>query len=795
MTKAYLLIFLLIIILPNKISSQINISGHIKNQNNKSIELIEIQLQNKDSLIVKSELTNNEGKFTISAEKGEYQLLVKQLGKILHMQKINANQDSYIGDIQITEKQQQLLEVVITSKKKLIERKVDRLIFNVENSISASGGDAIDALKLTPGLVIENNDISIIGKGSIAVMIDDRLMQLSGDDLINFLKTIQADNIESIEVIKVPPAKYDSEGNSGIVNIKLKKVKKGDLFKAAINSSYEQKTYATGSIGGNISSQIKKISIYSNLNYKNGSIKATENRKYYYPTQLWDGKNIRREYTNSLSGRIGLDYKQNDKNEYGILYLGSLNKPSNNDVDKTEIYDNQNQLTDFYTKTNSNRNKDDYFHSFNTHYKRTIDTLGKSITANVDYLITNQETNRFFDINSFVNNEYSSLNALTNGNQNIKITTSNIDVELPYSKMKYTFGAKFSFINTNNDFKYFDISADQYILDTNQSNEFNYIENTQALYFSVEKKIKKWEFQVGLRGENTQTKGYSKNLDVTNTNKYFKLFPTVYTTFTANEKNVFSLDYSRRVGRPSYNMTNPFRTYISNFSYIEGNPFIQPEFNNNIELSHTYNNNLNTSLSYSYLEDGKSQIQLLDPATNISKSTYLNFFKVFNYSLGLNYTLKKWRWLESNNSANLSHRKTIANELLNNQIVEQTSYFISSNNTFILNKSKTFFSSLELSYRSAQIINIFHIGETFNTNVGFKYIVLNKNLQFTLNFYDLFRTNKYKSYSYSNGVLSESKNYYDLQSFRISLLYKFGNSKINVKEKKRGNETESNRAN
>ena len=163
--------------------------------------------------------------------------------------------------------------------------------------------------------------------------------------------------------------------------------------------------------------------------------------------------------------------------------------------------------------------------------------------------------------------------------------------------------------------------------------------------------------------------------------------------------------------------------------------------------------------------------------------------------MGLNYTLKKWRWLESNNSANLSYRKTIANELLNNQIVEQTSYFISSNNTFILNKSKTFFSSLELSYRSAQIINIFHIGETFNTNVGFKYIVLNKNLQFTLNFYDLFRTNKYKSYSYSNGVLSESKNYYDLQSFRISLLYKFGNSKINVKEKKRGNETESNRAN
>ncbi|GAQ49903.1 TonB-dependent receptor [Flavobacterium psychrophilum] len=241
-------------------------------------------------------------------------------------------------------------------------------------------------------------------------------------------------------------------------------------------------------------------------------------------------------------------------------------------------------------------------------------------------------------------------------------------------------------------------------------------------------------------------------------------------------------------------MTNPFRTYYSNFSYLEGNPFIQPDFSNNIEVSHTYDNNLNTSIALSYYENGKSQILLSDPVTNISKLTYLNFFKAFLYSLNLDYTFKKWDWLESNNSANLFYRKTIANELLNNQIVEKISYAISSNNTFLINKSKTFLSSLEFSYRSPQIMNIFLIKETFNTNVSFRYLMLNKNLQISLNFFDIFKTNTYKSDSYSNDVLLKARNYSDSQHSRISALYKFGNKKINVKESKSGNEAELGRA-
>ncbi len=783
-----------LLLLSCSLIAQNKIQGKVTDINNAPVKFSEVLLINKDSIVLKNELTNDLGNFNIETEPGDYSLKIKQRGKIVWHRNVIAIGSVDLGVIKI-DAGENLNEVLVKTSKKTFVRKLDRLLFNVENSLSSTGGNAIDVLKVTPGLQVANSGINIIGKNSVTVMTDGRLVRLSGEDLINFLSSIPADNIKSVEVITAPPAKYDAAGNSGIININLKKLNKEEPFNANINSSYEQKTYAAGTIGGNINSQVDRLSIYTNVNYKNGAFKIRENRKYFYPDQLWDEYNNKKENINLLSGRIGMDYKLDSKNELGASYLGSLSKPSNTEIDQTNIYDNQNELTDYYTKTASFKHRKDFFHSYNVHYKNVLDSLGKSISGNIDYLIADQDTDRTFDINSFVNGNSAFYNAFTNGNQNVKITTSNIDVELPYKKLKYNFGGKVSFIDTNNFFNYYDISTGESVLDTKQSNEFKYTENTQAVYFSTESKMDKWEFQIGLRAESTQTKGFSKTLNETNKSKYIKLFPTAYASYNVNDKNQLALNYSRRVGRPSYYMTNPFRTYINDYSYIEGNPFIQPEFNNNIELSHTYNDNLTTSLSFGYLENGKSQVQLLDPITNVSKFTYLNFCDVYSISFDASYTLKKGQWLESYNYANLFYKKTIANAVLDNQIVEMASYYFNSNNTFILNKSKTFFASLDLAYRSPQIINISHMGETFNINAGAKYFLLNKNLQFALNFYDLLRDNKYRAYSYSNGVKSQSNNYADSQFMRFSVLYKFGNSKINVREKKRGNETESNRAN
>ena len=317
--------------------SQVKISGQIKDEKNNPVEFIEVQLQNKDSIIFKSELTSVEGKFILETEKGKYTLLVRQLGIIYHKQDIDVNQDTTLGVINIIEKTQELQEIVLTSKKKLIERKVDRLVFNVENSIAVTGGNALDALKITPRVKVVNEQISMIGKGGMMIMLNDRPLQLSGDDLSNFLKTLNAEDLKKIEVITNPPAKYSAEGNSGIINIVTKNVKK-DSWNGVFRNIYQQASYATGSTGGSFNFQKNKLELTSNINYTNGSNAPDETSRILYPNSAWDITNNRRDFSNNLSTRFGLIYKINEKLKTGINLNYINSKPLIKDNEKTNIF-------------------------------------------------------------------------------------------------------------------------------------------------------------------------------------------------------------------------------------------------------------------------------------------------------------------------------------------------------------------------------------------------------------------------------------------------------------------------
>ncbi len=217
MTKRYLLALVLIILFQNQVFSQIKISGQIKDEKNNFVEFIEIQLKNKDSIIIRSELTDVAGKFIIEAEKGEYILCVRQIGETYHRQKINLTKDIYVGVINITLKAKELEEIIVVSKKKLIERKVDRIVFNVDQSIVSQGVDAIEVLQRTPKIDISKGAIQQVGKSSLGIMINGKLLNLSSAEIVSYLRTIRSENISKIEVITTPPSKYDAQGNSGLI--------------------------------------------------------------------------------------------------------------------------------------------------------------------------------------------------------------------------------------------------------------------------------------------------------------------------------------------------------------------------------------------------------------------------------------------------------------------------------------------------------------------------------------------------------------------------------------------------
>ena len=784
----HILSLLLIILFQNQVFSQIKITGEIKDDKNNPIEFVEIQLQNKDSIIFKSELTNALGKFILETEKGEYTLLVRQLGVIYQKQKINAIQDTYIGIIKIIEQQQQLQEVVITSKKKLIERKVDRLIFNVENSISASGGDAIDALKVTPRIKVKNDNISMIGKNNMSVMVDDKLILLTGDELINFLKSIPSDNIKNIEVITTPPAKYDAEGNSGIINIKLKKSKLNQ-WNASLRSSYIQSTYPKGAFGGNFDYQKNKFSIYSNFNYVNGSNAPIETNKIYYPQGIWNEENKRRDFQNSINGRIGADYKVSEKWSVGMQYLGSFNNPTIKENSLTSIYNQSNSQIDSYINTLSENLGKNSNHSVNLNSTVVFDTIGRKMNINLDYFKFKNDDNRNFNTINILSANNTSL-------QNIENYSAKIDFEHPLKFINLSYGGKLSLIKTANNVNYFDTTTGSPIFDPLQSNEFEYSENIQAVYLNGTKKLnEKWETQIGLRLENTNTDGFSKTLNQKNTNSYTKLFPTFFLTYTHNEKNSFSINYNKRINRPSYNKLNPFRWYSNPFSYTEGNPFLQPSFSNNMELNYTFNDNWSNSIYYSHTDNGFEQITIVDNTDNIQKTIAQNYFKTSIIGISESYTFNKIKWLSSTISFDWSYSKSESLIPITNQNLNGSNAYFSTSNDFNLNKSKTFLFNISYWYNFKGTSDLDKNNAYSQLDTSIKYFAFDKKLQISFNVNDILSTNRPVYTSFTNNIQIDYKNYYDVRLFRLSVVYKFGNKNINVEKKELGNQEEKERTN
>ncbi|EMY3554041.1 outer membrane beta-barrel family protein [Flavobacterium psychrophilum] len=797
MSKIYFILFFLFFIFPSKLFSQVTISGQIKDKKNKPIEFLEVQLQNNDSIIAKSELTNVDGKFTILTEKGEYQLIIKQLGKVLQKQKITAKQDTYIGVIQIIETQQQLEEVIIASKKKLIERKVDRLIFNVENSISAGGGDAIDALKITPSIRVQSEKIAMIGKSGMGVMVDDKLIQLSGDDLINFLKTIPSDNIKNIEVITTPPAKYEAKGNGGLINIKLKKAKK-DSWSANMRGTYTQTTYPAGSVGGGFNYDKKKISISSDLGITNGSVSPRYNTTFFYPSQNWQEENTNRNYYDIVRGRLGVNYKFSDKFNIGIQYMGSNNRKKNKENDFSIITNNTNNAIDSLIISKAENKIKNNFNTLDIYSVYKLDTIGRKISTNFNYLKFTDNQNRIFNSNNllpnniFIPNSYYSANNISE--QNITNYSAKIDVDFPTKFIELTFGGKISFTKNNTDLALYNLTTGNQVFDPSQSNKFVYKENTEALYISGSKKLgKKWESQLGLRLETTQTEGNSVTLNQTNSNNYSKLFPTFYLSYAPNENNSLSFSYGKRLDRPQFEYLNPFRIYNNKYQYSEGNPFLQPSYSNNLEINYTYKSNWNSRLYYSVISNGTGGIIFINPSDNIQANIILNYLNSENIGLSESYTISHKGWFQSYNSFDVFYSNSKSTVSYINSNITGVNYNLTTNNNFIFNKKKTILFALNYSYNFKGVSGVDKISAYSQLDASLKFLFLNKNLSLTLLGSDILKSSIITQTTTTNNYQIKYKNYEDIRMFRISLNYKFGNSLVKYNKVDVGNEEEKNR--
>ncbi|WP_271784305.1 TonB-dependent receptor domain-containing protein [Aquimarina algiphila] len=792
MRPFFILFFFLIPILS---FSQYDITGKVMNEK-EPIPFANVILTQEDGNIVNGGITDEDGNFSITAKKGKYKLIISFIGYVDMNQDIELLDTINLGTITLTDSTTSLDEVVIKTTKKVIERKPDRLIFNVENSIAASGGDAMDALRVAPGIALQNNAITMIGRGESRVMIDGRLLQLSGEELVDFLASIAADDIKKIEIITNPPAQYEAAGNGGLINIVYKRGARNS-WKNNTSLAYNQNKYQFTTLRNNFFYNKNRLRFSLSTNGTLGNRREDEEIDVLYPDGQWlSDANVKARRDN-ISGRLSIDYDITEKTTIGAQYLGNYSTPDYDILANTQIFNATNQI-DSTLINNSFSGRSINSHLYNVHMTTKLDTLDRKISFDLDYFDYDNKLKQNDLVNSFSpNGDFIGINLQSQnlGNQRIDNVSFKVDVEHPFSNININYGGKISFIKTINDLQNLTIQSAAPLFNPNSSNEFEYTEKIQAAYINGSKKIgDHWEFQAGLRLENTDTEGFSKTLNQKNTNQYLKLFPTAYISYQKNDNHTFSFNYGKRINRPSFRNLNPFRIYINSNAFSEGNPFLQPSFTDNFEFNHTYKGKLTTNAFLNIRSDGFGTIFSADEETEIQSIIRENYYTNYNWGIGEIHSFDTLSWWKSQNQIYLLGSKTVVDDNVVGVPQNGTQLYFATNNTFSLSKNTKL--QANFWYRSPSKFVLFDISESYSFDLAIKHSMFKDKLQLSLVLNDIFdKANDGKLTSIVNNVETVYAQNYSTRFARISISYSFGNSKIKNKQRNFGNDEERRRSN
>lgn len=670
---------------------------------------------------------------------------------------------------------QQVEQINLLVKKKLLERKADRLIFNVEASVASQGMDASETLANVPMLKVDENMglISITGKSTVSVMINGRMLNLSGNALLNYLKSIRSENIAKIEVITTPPSKYEAQGNSGIINIILKK--NPNLgFSGNINTNLIQRTYSGFSSNGSLSYQTEKFSSSLKLTYYDSAKRSDENYTILGTSQNYSNS-VRRDMWKELTPTLNLSYKISKNAEIGMEYIYAHQKSGMDIVNTTKNI--ASDLSEENLLTNTFHREKLPAHTLSAYYDLKLDSLGKKLSIAGNFYKNNSDTEVNFS--TLKSSDQSVQDVRTTSLIKPQIFSAQADLELPFSFGTIETGVKFNQFKNSSDLRYFNVSAGNYIEDLTRANLFEYKEENYAAYISYAKSFgEHWEMKAGLRYENTNAESYTPSSGSGNQYNYAQWFPSAYVSYK-EDKNVFSFSYSRRINRPSMSNLNPFRWYSNPYSYSSGNPLLTPAYINNWELGYTFNSKFSASVYYLRMKNAFGQISYIDGLSQIG--TYLNYYNNNFWGLNASYTDTFFRFWETSISMNASlQNSTVFNIQAKTQKGSSFSYSIS--NTFTLNKNKTL--ALFLNYdHSLPYRNVNSYFYSFpELTSGLKVSLLEKKLQINATVTNIF-AQRYRGDKYFTDSSQHMDNYWDGRSFRLSVNYTFGGNKKKISKK------------
>lgn len=766
------------------------ISGTVLDETNRPFPYASISLLNaKDSVVIKGTLSKEDGTYHFNTVKnGDYLVAIYIVGykrMVKGPYVINTGKLAYeLGDNRLVQDAKMLRGVEIVKQRSLIEKQIDKTVINVENSALAAGNTALEILQKSPGVTVDKDgNISLKGKQGVNVMLDGKPTYLSSEQLANLLRSTEGSAIQLIELITNPSAKYDAAGNSGIINIKLKKNRNyGTNGSVLAGVGYGRYYKANG--GLTLNHREERFNVYGNFNYgrnkRFGStdivrVNDTETDKTYF-----NQTNTAIRNRNNTNYKAGADYFLNEKNTLGIALNGYNGNGRNLANVQTLIGASPFKTDSSVVATNPN----DYKYtgiSYNLNYKGVLDTLGQEISIDVDHSNytgreNNDFNNHFFDAyGQVLKPAYIFRNATPT---RTNIWAAKVDYVYPVNKeMKLEGGLKSSFVKTDNNFIFENLLGDIWENDLKRSNQFLYNEYINAAYANLNRKFKTTTIQLGFRLEQTNSKGNSITENKVVKRNYLDLFPSLFINQELSKEHEMGFSFSRRIDRPDYESMNPFIAYLDLYSYRFGNPFLKPQYTNAFELSYSYKKTLNLTFGYSHTKDVISDVLLTD---TIKKTIFIsnqNLATQDSYNMNLSYPLQITRWWSSNNNLTVFYNKFKTPDLLGASFESgKVAFNLNTNQTITLSPS----TSLECSgyYQSRRVNGTILTVAECNVDMGLRKSLMNKKMDIKFTANDLFKMQKNRISSTLPSQKYVITDRWESQVFRLTCTYRFGSNSI-----------------
>ncbi|GEO21201.1 outer membrane beta-barrel family protein [Cyclobacterium qasimii] len=783
--------------------TSLTVSGRVIDQENKPLPFANVILLDIDSrALITGTISDEDGNFSLKTNSTiKLQLKASTIGYedfISEGFQLKA-EDRNFGSIKLNAELGALDEVEVRAARPNVLIQADKTVVNIEGTTMAEGNNALDVIGRSPGVFVDaDGNINLNGKSGVMVLLDDRQTYMSAKDLADFLRAMPADNIQSIEVINNPPAKYDAEGAAGLINLVLKRNTYNGI-NGNLNIGSQFNGLHLPSAGGAINIKRNKWTSNASLNYNHWgrNMELDLLRRFQLENGLseFDQRARMKLLTKNLFFSGGTDYQINEKHSVGVNLQASTQNGEDGGTSFTTISNPENTDLNYINALNeTNFENARIFGNF--HYIGKLDTLGTKVSVDFDY--SNMDASSIILLNNsyWVNEEKEAgrLNRVKTGNDMVyAIYTAKTDFTKPIGEDKtLELGLKGSWVKSDNILEIAKSEEEGPFLPDANSNHFIYKEKVMAAYASFKAPLgEKLEYQMGLRTEYANIEGNSITSSQVNTQEYINFFPSVYLQHKMNEDYQIVYNVNRRITRPHYRQLNPFVFYIDPLTTEEGNPNLKPQYANNIEMNHIYKGAYQLALTYSQTENAFGQILTQDEASRTTLIQMRNLDQTQNLGLRATIPVEFAEWYNTSNMLQFngsSFQSQIGEDLLD---VKQFSYMFRSQHNIILPKG--FKLELVGIYRSPFQDGQIKINGMSWLDAGITKTFKDEKLSLTVNGSDIFRTMKFKGGIDFYNINTDVRQYNSIQSIRFTLRWKFAQGeKFNVSERS-GSTEERNR--